>query len=74
MLNAVSFTKGCYVGQEDCRAHPHPGTCELEVGWVGLRSCATAPSRLEKLLAGGKEIGEVTSGLPLPAPRQKPLP
>jgi glycine cleavage system T protein len=60
LLNAVSFTKGCYVGQEiveRVRTQGHVN-CKL----VGLVSEAAQLPRVgEKLLAGGKEIGEVTS-------------
>jgi glycine cleavage system T protein len=60
LLNAVSFTKGCYVGQEIVERIRTQG----HVNWklVGLVSdAAQLPQAGEKLLAEGKEIGEVTS-------------
>jgi glycine cleavage system T protein len=60
LLNAVSFTKGCYVGQEIVERIRTQG----HVNWklVGLVSETLQLPRVgEKLLAGGKEIGEVTS-------------
>ena len=60
LLNAVSFTKGCYVGQEIVERVRTQG----HVNWklVGLISEAAQPPRIgEKLHVGGKEIGEVTS-------------
>jgi len=60
LLNAVSFTKGCYVGQEIVERVRTQG----HVNWklVGLvPEAAQLPRVGEKLLAGGKEIGEVTS-------------
>lgn len=60
LLNAVSFTKGCYIGQENVERTRSRG----HVNWklVGLTvSGPLAPPPETKLIADGKEIGEVTS-------------
>jgi folate-binding protein YgfZ len=60
LLNAVSFTKGCYVGQEIVERTRTRG----HVNWklVGLIVRAPeAPAPGEKLTSAGQEIGEVTS-------------
>jgi glycine cleavage system T protein (aminomethyltransferase) len=60
LLNALSFTKGCYVGQEIVERARSRG----HVNWklVGLAvASAPPPAPGEKLAASGKEIGEVTS-------------
>jgi len=60
LLNALSFTKGCYVGQEVVERSRSRG----HVNWrlVGLVSgVPTPPPPGEKVLAKGKECGEVTS-------------
>ena len=60
LLNALSFTKGCYLGQEIVERARSRG----HVNWklVGLFVEASAPPAPgEKLLSDGKESGEVTS-------------
>jgi folate-binding protein YgfZ len=60
LLNALSFTKGCYVGQEIVERARSRG----HVNWklVGLIVEAGAPPAPgEKLLDEGREVGEVTS-------------
>jgi len=60
LWNALSFTKGCYVGQEIVERTRSRG----RVNWklMGLIvNAAEAPRPGEKLVAGGQEIGEVTS-------------
>jgi aminomethyltransferase len=60
LLNAVSFTKGCYVGQENVERTHSRG----HVNWklVGLTVNAPwAPARGEKLSSDEKEVGEITS-------------
>jgi len=60
LLNALSFTKGCYVGQEIVERTRSRG----HVNWklMGLIVNASEPPRRgEKLVAEGKEVGEVTS-------------
>jgi glycine cleavage system T protein len=60
LFNALSFTKGCYIGQEILERTRSRG----HVNWklMGLVvDAALAPPAGEKLLSEGKEIGEVTS-------------
>jgi glycine cleavage system T protein len=60
LLNALSFNKGCYIGQEIVERARSRG----HVNWklVGLFVDAPQPpSAGEKLVLEGKEIGEVTS-------------
>ena len=60
LLNAVSFTKGCYIGQENVERTRSRG----HVNWklVGLTIAGPVPPSPEtKLFAEGKEVGEITS-------------
>ncbi len=60
LMNALSFTKGCYVGQEIVERTRSRG----HVNWLlaGLFvDSATPPPPGSKLLAEGKEAGEITS-------------
>jgi glycine cleavage system T protein len=60
LLNALSFNKGCYIGQEIVERTRSRG----HVNWklVGLTiDSAQPPAVGEKLLAAGKESGEITS-------------
>jgi aminomethyltransferase len=60
LLNAVSFTKGCYIGQEIVERSRSRG----HINWrfVGLVvDAAEAPAPGEKLSSDEKEVGEVTS-------------
>jgi glycine cleavage system T protein len=60
LLDALSFTKGCYIGQEIVERARSRG----HVNWklVGLAiDSAQPPAAGEKLLSEGNEIGEVTS-------------
>lgn len=60
LLNALSFNKGCYIGQEIVERARSRG----HVNWklTGLFVEAPQPPlQGEKLLSAGKEIGEVTS-------------
>jgi glycine cleavage system T protein len=66
LTNAVSFTKGCYIGQEIVERSRSRG----HVNWklVGLITSAPEPPSPEtKLIADGKEVGEVTSACASPA-------
>ena len=66
LLNAVSFTKGCYIGQENVERTRSRG----HVNWklVGLIVAGPVPPPPEsKLIADGKETGEVTSSCVSPA-------
>ncbi len=66
VLEAISFNKGCYVGQEVVERSRSRG----HVNWklVGLLvDASTVPAPGEKLLAEGKEVGEVTSACASPS-------
>jgi len=66
LTNALSFTKGCYVGQEIVERARSRG----HVNWrfVGLFvDSDSSPAAGEKLMAGGKEIGEITSACVSPS-------
>lgn len=63
---ALSFTKGCYIGQEIVERIRARG--KLHRGFTGLRILeGSLPAPGSKVLAGGKEVGEVTSVALLPA-------
>lgn len=60
LFNALSFNKGCYIGQEIVERARSRG----HVNWklVGLfTEAAQSPAPGEKLLRDGKEAGEITS-------------
>jgi folate-binding protein YgfZ len=57
---AISFTKGCYVGQEVIIRVLHRGHGRVVRKLVGLR-LAAVPSRNAKIFAEDREIGWVTS-------------
>ena len=63
---AISTTKGCYVGQEIVIRVLHRGGGRVARRLSRLRFAGTAaaPSRGQKLSAGGKEVGEITSVAP----------
>ncbi|MGH9433230.1 MAG: aminomethyltransferase family protein [Terriglobia bacterium] len=66
LLNALSFNKGCYIGQEIVERARSRG----HVNWklVGLIvDSPQTPSAGQKLLADGKEIGEITSACVSPS-------
>jgi folate-binding protein YgfZ len=58
---AISFTKGCYVGQEVIIRVLHRGHGRVARKLVGLRIDGDAPSRGSRLFAGDREIGRITS-------------
>ena len=59
-LGAVSFTKGCYVGQEVVSRMQHRGTARNRLVPVAT----SAPVRAEMpVMAGGKRIGEITGSV-----------
>ena len=69
--DAVSFTKGCYLGQEvveriRSRGHVNKKLCGL------LRRWRYAGKPGDKLSAGGKEVGKITSSVASIA-LQKPI-
>jgi folate-binding protein YgfZ len=64
-LNAISYTKGCYTGQEVVARLHFRGHVNKRV--VGLRVDGSAvPSRGTAILADGKEVGEVRSSVMSP--------
>jgi len=59
---AISFTKGCYVGQEVIIRVLHRGHGRVARRLVGLRlRDGTTPSRRARIHAGGRDVGFVTS-------------
>ncbi len=60
LLNAISFTKGCYVGQEIVERTRSRGHANWKLVGLFLDS-DRAPQAGEKLLSEGKEMGEITS-------------
>jgi len=65
LWNALSFTKGCYVGQEIVERARSRG----HVNWklMGLVVSVPAPIRRgDKLISEGREVGEVTSSCSSP--------
>jgi folate-binding protein YgfZ len=64
---AISFTKGCYVGQEVIIRVLHRGHGRVARKLVGLRMTGQVPSAGARIVAGEKEIGFVTSAALSPA-------
>ena len=60
-LNGVSFTKGCYVGQEIVSRMQHRGTARSR--FLMVTGEAPLPERGAQLLAGDKPIGEMGSSV-----------
>jgi folate-binding protein YgfZ len=58
---AISFTKGCYVGQEIVIRVLHRGGGRVARKLVGLRVDGAVPQRGARVVAGEREIGFVTS-------------
>jgi folate-binding protein YgfZ len=64
---AISFTKGCYVGQEVIIRVMHRGHGRVAKKLVTLRVEGHAvPGRDTKAFAGGREVGRVTSSVSSP--------
>ena len=63
---AISFTKGCYVGQEVIIRVLHRGHGRVARKLVGLRIDGRCPAHGAKLYSGDKEIGMVTSAAESP--------
>jgi len=63
---AISFTKGCYVGQEVIIRVLHRGHGRVARRLVGLTIDGPKPARGAKLYSGDREIGMVTSAAELP--------
>jgi len=60
LMNALSFNKGCYIGQEIVERARSRGQVNWKLAGVTLES-AQPPAPGEKLTFDGKEAGEVTS-------------
>jgi folate-binding protein YgfZ len=64
-MRALSFTKGCYIGQEIVERIRARGS--LHRGFTGLRIVeGPLPAPGSKVQVGGKDVGEVTSAAVLP--------
>jgi folate-binding protein YgfZ len=65
---AISFTKGCYVGQEVIVRVVHRGGGRVAKRLVGLTmSTSDVPAAGSSIHAGGRELGRVTSAVWSPA-------
>jgi folate-binding protein YgfZ len=64
---AISFTKGCYVGQEIVIRVLHRGGGRVAKKLVAMRVDGAPPERGAALFSGAKEIGHVTSAAHSPA-------
>jgi folate-binding protein YgfZ len=58
LLDAISFTKGCYVGQEIIARMESRGRLAKQLRGLRLSEPAEAPAKLD---VGGKEAGDLTS-------------
>jgi hypothetical protein len=58
-LNGVSFTKGCYVGQELTARMKHRGTARKRI--FGITSQNALPAPGARILSGELEVGEIIS-------------
>lgn len=61
LLNALSFSKGCYIGQEIVERARSRGHVNWKLMGLHLEAGAPVPKPGEVLAADGKTIGEVTS-------------
>ncbi len=61
LLNALSFNKGCYIGQEIIERARSRGHVNWKLMGLRLEAGAQVPKPSEALTADGKAIGEVTS-------------
>lgn len=67
---AISFTKGCYVGQEIIVRVTHRGggrVAKKLVRWIADESAQVVPLADARIEAGGKDVGKVTSAAFSPA-------
>ena len=62
-LGGVSFTKGCYVGQEVVSRVHHRGTARKR--FVLVEGAAALPEMGTQVTAGGKSVGEIGSSMTL---------
>jgi folate-binding protein YgfZ len=61
LLNALSFNKGCYIGQEIVERARSRGHVNWKLMGLRLEADAPVPKPSEAVTADGKTIGEVTS-------------
>ncbi len=67
LQSAISFNKGCYIGQETVERATARGALKRRL--MGLRiAAAEVPAAGARVMLGGKEVGRITS--PLRSPRQ----
>jgi len=65
---AVSYTKGCYIGQEVINRIHSIGHVNRELRGLRLADdLKTLPARGDKLIKDGKEVGYITSAVASPA-------
>jgi folate-binding protein YgfZ len=64
---AISLTKGCYVGQEIIIRVLHRGHGRVARRLTGLLVDGAVPSRADRIRAGEREVGVVTSGAESPS-------
>ena len=66
---AISLTKGCYVGQEIIIRVLHRGHGRVARKLVGvaLDPGGAAPSRGDRIMSGGRDVGSITSAVESPA-------
>jgi len=69
LMNALSFNKGCYIGQEIVERARSRGSVNWKLAGVIIQS-ARPPVSGEKLTLDGKEVGEVTSACVSPTLRK----
>jgi aminomethyltransferase len=62
LADAVSFTKGCYTGQEAVAMATYRGHVSKKLSGLAVASEAV-PARGDKVIKEGKEVGQVTSAL-----------
>jgi folate-binding protein YgfZ len=65
-MRALSFTKGCYLGQEIVERIRSRGAVHRQFAAFAVKGPAPEPGA--KIDADGKEVGEITSGAVLPLP------
>lgn len=62
---AISYSKGCYIGQEViARIRTYGQVAKTLRGLRLPAGLATLPVKGDKLFAGDKEVGQITSGIP----------
>lgn len=60
-LGGIDFDKGCYVGQEIVSRMQHRGTARTRI--IPFAVCGRPPAEGTPILAGGKTIGRLGSGM-----------